>query len=329
MMNVPIAAEAPPAVTPTLSIQVQTPGPTEMSSHRLPGRSAAMEQVRQQVARLGPHFRRVLISGDTGSDRERIARALHRASPGARGSFVVCALADLEESAALWKQDPRVARIALRRTAANAAGGTLWIDDVATLSAAAQILVLRLLDERPAEGERLRLITGTAANLKAMCAAGAFLQELRLAISALELPVPPLRARRDDIAELARSMAHSIAQEYAIEIDGISDDLVAALEEYSWPGNEAEMENTLRMAVLSSNGGLLTPEHVQAFEISAPAAATIAVEGMPDRLQDVVDQHLLRILAACDGNKLRAADRLGVSRSTLYRMLEACAATER
>ena len=301
-------------------------GNDHSATHGLPGSSAAMSRLRQQIERIGPYFRRVLLSGEAGSDFERVARALRAESPVAGGPFIVCALADIEEIASLWKHDPRVARIALRRLMSSAAGGMLWINGVDSLSTAAQALLLRLLEERSADGERLRIAAGTTANLKVLVAAGAFSHELRLALGAIEVQAPPLRHRMEDVVMLASERVHVSAREYAVKIDSIAEDFLDRLTQYAWPGNEIELDNALRLAVLSCDDGHLRTEHLPVRE---EPALSLPAKKPSDRLQDVVDQHLLSVLASCDGNKLRAADRLGISRSTLYRMLEACARPER
>ena len=215
----------------------------------------------------------------------------------------------------------------LRRLVSSAYGGMIWIDDISSLSIAAQRLLLRLTEERSGDGDRIRIAVGTTAHLKNLVATGLFSHELRLTLASVELQVPPLRDRIEDLTVLAEEIIQLIGREYALAISDVEISFLEELRERVWTGNETELENTLRMAVLSCCDGHLRAEHLPALEGGGPPATL--PNNVPDRLQDVIDQHLLRVLASCDGNKLRAADRLGISRSTLYRMLEACAAPER
>ena len=286
-----------------------------------------IDRLRQQIKRIGPHFRRVLVSGEAGSRRESVARALWAASPGAARPFVVLSHRALEDAAALSRHDARIGNAALQRYVRSALEGMLWIDDVSVLSIAAQALLLRLLEEPTCNGENLRIAVGTAITLKAQAAAGTCSQELRLALTSIELQLPPLREHIEDLPALVHEAVHSIAREYDLPVQGIASEVLDKLGEYSWPGNETELEDVLRAAVLTCDSGHLKLEHLPLLKQPCIGQDTQSKE--PDRLQVVIDRHLLRVLSSCDGNKQRAAERLGISRSTLYRMLETCVRPQR
>jgi DNA-binding NtrC family response regulator len=142
----------------------------------------------------------------------------------------------------------------------------------------------------------------------------------------VEIVLEPLRSRTEDIPELAAFFLRRFAKLYRRQAYAIAPDAMKMLLEHSWPGNVRELENVVRNAVLQCEGRMLLPEHLswlmpgdEAFENPAKLASE------PLRLQDVIDRHVLRILQECSGNKVRAAEVLGISRSTLYRMLDACA----
>lgn len=299
----------------------------EMASQPVPcdteliGTSAAMERLRLQVRRIGPHFRTVLVSGEAGSGKEITARTLHGLSQGADQPFVVCPAATLEGS------NPFTALM-------KAAGrGTLFLDDIGEMPLEAQGHLLRVLrrQEWSQEGlpsaQRLsvRLIASSSRDLRGLVSAGRFRQELYRRIATLEITVPPLRERMEDLPMLAESFVSQFAQMYGKRVERIAQDAMERLMAHRWLGNVRELENILRNGVLLSDGVELLAEELPEF---------VAVEGNADaggivRLQDVIERHVLHVLKSCEGNKLRAAETLGISRSTLYRMLESCTLSSR
>lgn len=293
------------------------------------GSGAAMQRLRLQVRRIGPHFRTVLISGEAGCGKELAARALHGTSQGAAGPFVVCHSATLGD-AALEGADAgyRIAelmKIALR--------GTLFFDGIDEMPLEAQGRLLRVLrrHEWAQDGlaappkTDLRMIASTSQDLRVLVAAGRFRQELYHRIATLTIELPPLRERVDDIAELANCFLGRFARMYGKIVNRIAEEALERLQSYHWPGNVRELESVLRNSVLLNEGATLEAQALPAFaEPDADATLGINVCGAA-RLQDVVEHHVLHVLRSCSGNKLRAAEVLGISRSTLYRMLDGCA----
>lgn len=281
------------------------------------GSSAAMRRLRMQVRRIGPHFRSVLVSGEAGTGKELVARALHAMGPG--GEFVVCRTAELEDALAGCDMSFR---------------GTLFLDEVSEIRLEAQDQLLRVLKKHErAQGHLeslqridLRIIASTRDDLRTLAFAGRFRQELYQRLATLEIAVPPLRERLEDLPELARFFLRRFGMTEGGSVDGIADETVKRLQRYPWPGNVRELEHVLQDGVMRSDGGRIEPHHLPALtEAGVVACATAASKGV--RLQDVVEQHVLQVLKDCGGNKLRAAEMLGISRSTLYRMLEAGASS--
>ncbi|MGD0444737.1 MAG: sigma 54-interacting transcriptional regulator [Edaphobacter sp.] len=282
---------------------------SETEQVEIVGSSAAMRQLRMQVRRIGPYFRSVLVSGEAGAGKELVARTLHSMGPG--GEFVVHAAAEFEGALAGCE-------MSLRRT--------LFLDGIGKMHLEAQDQLLRALKKHERaqglpESPCLRVIASTREDLRTLASAGRFRQELYQRLAALEIAVPPLRERIEDLPELARFFLRRFAMLYDCGIPEIADDAMERLRLYRWPENVRELEQILRDGVLHSNGGRIEPHHLPVFakEDDAPSAASA---GKGVRLQDVVEQHVLQVLKDCGGNKLRAAEMLGISRSTLYRMLD-------
>ncbi len=293
--------------------------------------SAATERLRLQIRALGPHFRAALIRGERGARKEEVARSLHFASPVAKGPFVVCDSGLMETlirsngTAPAESED----RAACRQLARTATGGTIFFPELGLFSLTAQKELLHFMECLKGEqGSRVRVIASVSGDVQALVAGGMLLPELRESIGVVELSVAPLRERLADFAAVAIRILGQIAKQTGAEPTGISESALRELQRRGWPGNERELESALRMARLTSGGAVIEERH-----LPPPAEqAETAVETAPAprtssmRLQDVMDAHLLDVLRRCDGNKLKAAEVLGISRSTLYRMLDAVAA---
>ena len=301
----------------------------------LVGGSAAMQRLRLQVRRIGPHFRSVLVSGEAGTRKEVVARALHAMSHGAGGEFVVCRAEDspagCDVTAGSADACGWLTKMAGRRT--------LFLDEVSEMGPRAQDrLLLALKKHEPAQGEsgvsqrvdvqmNLRMIASTKEDLRALVSAGRFRQELYQRFAVVEIAVPPLRDHMDDLPELARCFVKRFALLYGRDVREIAEEAMERMRQYRWPGNVGELENLLRRGVLASEGGVLEARHLPVFAETNDVRSTMCSDRSA-RLQDVVEQHVFRVLKECGGNKLRAAAMLGISRSTLYRMLEDGASPE-
>jgi DNA-binding NtrC family response regulator len=289
----------------------------------LVGSSAAMKRLRQQVRRIGPHFRAVLVSGESGTGKELVARALHRVSPAATGPFVLRPAAAMNDTFAKHKGS--------NGTYDDVAGwmgrsvrGTLFLDRVHDLSLEAQGWLLRALAQHElVQKADLRIVASTAGDLRILVSAGRFNHNLYQRLATVEITLPPLRERMEDVPELARHFLKRIAQFYGSAVCEIADEAMEQLQRYSWPGNLGELEAVLRNSVLRSEGEVLEPHHLTLFAEPSRPEQSMTEVNKSMRLQDVVEQHVLRVLKDCRGNKLRASEMLGISRSTLYRMLEA------
>jgi DNA-binding NtrC family response regulator len=294
------------------------------------GSGDAMARLRLQLRRVGPHFRTVLLRGEPGTGKELAARTLHRMSPAANGPFVVCSAATLDEAVTAQPGHDSAAAEPMEHAVKMALGGTLFLDEIGNMPMEAQTQLLRVMRLQewgqrglaaPPQKMDLRVIASTADDLRILASAGRFRQELYRQISMVEITVPPLRERREDIPELAAGLLTRLARKNGRQPSQISDEALKRLQAYRWPGNVRELESVLLDAALRCEGAVLEADHLPELPDDAPSAA----ENGMTRLQDVVEQHVLHVLKSCGGNKLRAAEVLGISRSTLYRMLESSA----
>lgn len=250
--------------------------PEVEAAARLIGTSPAMKQARAMIAKLARSQAPVYISGESGSGKELAARLIHELSPRAQGAFVPvnCGAipAELLESEFFGHKKGSFTGAGADKQglfqAAN--GGTLLLDEVAELPMPMQVKLLRAIQEkaiRPigAQAEQpvdVRIISATHKSLHLLVERGAFRQDLYYRINVIELPMPPLRERREDIAQLAKHILARLDPEGRVQLSGES---MAALQEYAFPGNIRELENILERAMALCDGAVIAPEdmHLQ------------------------------------------------------------------
>lgn len=280
------------------------------------GDSAAMKRLRLQVRRIGPHFRSVLIHGERGTGKERVARALHQESVRTDEPFIKAASGN---------------RISYLMKMAR--GGTLFFKDIDEMPLETQDELLEALrrqewsQEGLAAPQRLgtRMIASTVQDLRGRVAAGRFRQELYQRIATVQIGVPSLRERMEDLPALTMHFLAGFERQYRQTIT-IAKSAMELLQSHCWPGNVQELHSLLQDAVVKNKGGVIESWQL-IFSPSGEKSEGLATGedvAKTARLQEVVDRHVLRVLNDCAGNKLRAAEVLGISRSTLYRMLESC-----
>lgn len=288
-----------------------------LTEQTLIGSSAAMTRLRLQVRRIGPHFRSVLIQGASGTGKQTVAYALHCTSPVSDGPFL---------TSASGGRIGYLMKLAQR--------GTLYFDRIDLTTLAAQDEMLDALERNEWASNGLatpsrtcpRLIASATQDLSALASAGRFHQRLFHRISTVQIALPSLTDRIEDIPLLAAHFLSHTAQGRPKEI-ALSEDAMTWLRAHSWPGNLRELKSLLENAALHAESGSIRAEQLTALaEASAPNHAAPQPAFEPARLQDVIEKHVLHVLKNCAGNKLRAAELLGISRSTLYRMLDTCSA---
>ncbi len=272
-----------------------------------------------QVRRIGPHFRSVLVSGEAGTGKNLVARALHRMRQGASGPLVICPAAELE-NALVCRSEKGFAE-SFGRLMKLLGPGTLFLDGVDAMSLPAQdrlMFALKLLEQSQNEDSPQRVIASSREDLKALVSAGRLRPKLYRQLATVEIALPALRDRIEDLPDLVQ---HFLGR---CEVRGgnvyqVSDEAMGRMRQYRWPKNMRELERILRDAAERCEGRPI--ESCDLPELADECGPCNEASSM--RLRDVVDQHVLCVLKDCGGNKLRAAEMLGISRSTLYRMLEA------
>ena len=264
-----------------------------------------MQRVRMQVKRLRPHFRTVLVRGEVGTGKELIARALHKSSEAAGDAFVVCHAATLGDGVDC-QLDGLIRRV--RR-------GTLFFDAIEEMPLDAQDRLLWAMGRKM----YTRMIASCRQDLKTLAASGRFRWDLYHRLAMVEITLEPLRERAEDIPVLAMHFLSRSSSHYKKNVTTIAQDTLERLMEYEWPGNVRELEDAIRNGVLECKGSVLEVEHLV---LMTERKGGVAETPQPMRLRDVVERHVSQVLKGCAGNKLRAAELLGISRSTLYRMLD-------
>src|SRR3954468_8077155 len=292
--------------------------------------SAAMRPVLEIIARVGPSDANVLITGENGTGKGLVAQALHAVSARAAKPFISVNMGGLPEgvfeselfghvrgSFTDAKSD-RAGRFEL------ADGGTLFMDEIGNIPLSQQAKILRTIETgefEPVGSSRthranVRLVSATNSDLPAEVAAGKFRQDLLFRLNTIQLHLPPLRERREDIELLAQHFLKSHVTRYNKPITGFDEAAIDAMKNYSWPGNVRELDHSVERGVLMTQGKV----------VRAPDLGLNAGQSAP-RLEDMsleeVESFLIKkTLARCDGNARKAAEELGLSRSAFYRRLE-------
>lgn len=306
-------------------------GPSAAAADGEPGwRSPPMRALREAIARLAQVEAPVLLGGESGAGKEVAARALHALGPRRAAPFVAlnCAAIprDLLESEVFGHERGAFTGAGARRIgAAERAGeGTLLLDEVAELAPELQAKLLRLLEDRAflrVGGEReiplrARIVTATNADLRARVAEGRFRQDLYFRIAVVELVVPPLRDRAEDVLDLARHFlaGHAGPGEPPRSLSPAAE---RALLGHGWPGNVRELRNRIERAAILAAGPSLEPADL--FPGEAPAPAASAEEASLAEVRDAAErEHIRRVLVRCGGRVQDAARALGIARTTLW-----------
>jgi DNA-binding NtrC family response regulator len=291
----------------------------------------SMRTVLETMARVGPSDANVLITGEHGTGKEVVAQTLHRLSSRAERTLVAVNTGALPEGtfeSELFGHvkgaftDAHVDRIG-RFELAN--GGTLFLDEIANIPVRQQAKLLRVLEtgelERVGSSKtqrvNVRMISATNADLRTECTAGRFREDLLFRLNTVEINLPPLRERREDISALAAHFLSRYAARYRRPIQGLEPTALQMMLHYGWPGNVRELDHTIERAVLMARG-----ERIEAADLGLNAQRG-AAQSMDEMSLEAVEAILIRkALARANGNVSHAADALGLSRGALYRRIE-------
>ena len=303
----------------------------EFAHYGIVGRSRAMQEVLRKLELVAASRSTILITGETGTGKELAARAIHNRSAQREMPLIRVNCAAIPDSLLESELFGHV-RGAFTGATANkkgrfalADGGTIFLDEIGTLSTALQAKLLRVLQERefePLGSERtqrvdVRVIAASNRDLRAMVGDGRFQEDLFYRLSVIPIELPPLRERREDIPPLVEHFVRKHVQRTGRHIEGVDPAALAALEAYDWPGNVRELENAIERAVVLSPGPLIDP-----LSLSLGSASIAAPVGLPSsRLHENVEwaerESIRRALQQAAGIKKDAAEILGLSQRAL------------
>jgi len=298
---------------------------------KLIGESPAMRPVLELIAHVGPSDANVLITGENGTGKGLVARLLHSLSVRSGKPLVTVNAGGLSEGvfeselfghvkgAFTDAKTDRVGRFEL------ADGGTLFLDEIANISPNLQAKLLRVLEtgefERVGSSKtrraNIRILSATNSDLSAEVASGRFRQDLLFRLNTIEIHLPPLRERREDILPLARHFLKQHLQRYRKAQHDFDDAAAQVLQEYHWPGNIRELDHAVERAVLMAHGNV-----VKAVDLGLRPGREAGNRLEEMSLEEVESFLIRKTLARFEGNVSRAAEALGLSRSALYRRLE-------
>jgi DNA-binding NtrC family response regulator len=299
------------------------------------GESPEFQRLLHLMERVGPSDSTVLIVGETGAGKERVAKLLHARSARKSRPFVVVDCAALQES---LLQSELFGHERGAFTGADKAkpglfevanGGTIFLDEIGEISQATQTKLLRVLDTsvfRHVGGTReisvdVRVLAATNRDLSAMVRQGLFREDLYYRMSTICLEVPPLRRRGLDIELLARHFVAVLNERYVSSCQ-IGPAALNALRRHNWPGNVRELKHAVEAGMVVCEGSEILPEHLPAAVRDAPPASASAANAALATLDELELEHIRRVLQSCNGHRGNAAHILGISERNLYRKLK-------
>jgi transcriptional regulator with PAS, ATPase and Fis domain len=320
-----------------IEIMRDTPGASSRAdADNMVGRSKAFNRMLELISRVSPAETAVLLQGESGTGKELVARAIHNSSPRSGKPFVVVECSGLTES--LFESElfghergaftgAHARKIGLVEAAE---GGTLFLDEVGDVPPSLQVKLLRLLESgtyrrvgsiEPQQAD-FRLVTATHRNLQAMVTEGSFRRDLFYRISAFPVTLPALRERTADLPLLIESLLARLSPERGYQIEPAT---LACLQRYSFPGNVRELRNILERATLLADDEIILPEHLPSEVCNAESAHDETPLLDTDdvvSLEEIERRYLVQAVSKFEGDRDALANRLGISKRTLFRKLQ-------
>ncbi len=303
----------------------------EFDHYGIVGKSRAVQDVLNRIDRVAPSRSTVLVTGETGTGKELVARAIHDRSPQRGMPLIKVNCAAIPEPLLESELFGHV-RGAFTGAVSNkkgkfalADGGTVFLDEIGTLTTAVQAKLLRVLQERefePLGAERtqqveVRVIAATNRDLRALVAEGRFQEDLFYRLNVIPIELPPLRERREDITLLVDHFVRKHVQRTGRRIDRVEKGALAALEGYDWPGNVRELENTIERAVVLASGSVIDVGDVSLMGAGSAAASSLPSPRLHQNVEWAERESVRRALRQAAGVKKDAAEILGISQRAL------------
>jgi DNA-binding NtrC family response regulator len=306
----------------------------------LVGTSPAMQDVMRQVEMAAPSTASVLITGETGSGKEMVARSIHMLSPRAERPFVAinCSAIpeSLMESEIFGHEKGAFTGAAERRIGCFelADGGTLLLDEIGEMPAQTQAKLLRVLEDRKVRrlGSKVetpvdvRVLAATNKNPEEAVADGHLRQDLYFRLNVFHIHLPPMREHKEDLPQLVEHLLADISTKHHKKVSGVGNDVMDLFKSYPWPGNVRELRNVLERAAIASDRGTVSRQHLASDFGRTPATTNSGLGAIRFPVGTTVDaaerELILQTLNATSQNKTRAAELLGISLKTLHNKLK-------
>lgn len=312
------------------------------NSNEIIGQSSAINQLKMEISMVARTSSNVLIEGETGTGKEIVAHSIHNLSKRCHHPFIRVNCSAIPESlveSEFFGYDPGAFTGAKKNGHAGrferASGGTLFLDEINSLPKSIQPKFLRVLQEGEIErvgGQQIvpidvRIISACNRPLEDYVLSDDFRQDLYYRLNIVKIKIPPLRERKEDIPLLINQFISQMNNKLNMDVQGVSSEVINMMSEYSWPGNVRELQNVIERAMNYAYEGILMPEHFKFFFTDIvhkpPTYYTPCYPSTPNPpLQEDEPLKIRRMLERCGGNKKKAAQLLGMSRSTLYEKLK-------